>query len=148
MTDYVLSFIFHEDRRYVLLVRKNRPAWQAGKYNGIGGKIEANETAAQAAARELKEEADIDIDPTELTAFGKLMGTGYQVYLFAAELPHARYATHRTMTDEIIESWRVRDLQSLHIFTPDDFDRDLAYLTAMARLALEPGQSIKAVIAR
>ena len=44
----------------VLLVKKNRPAWQNGRFNLIGGKIEVGETPEQEALRELKEEAGFE----------------------------------------------------------------------------------------
>jgi 8-oxo-dGTP diphosphatase len=61
MKRYVCSFLFSLDRRSVLLIRKNRPAWQAGKLNGIGGKIEASETPHEAARREFREETGLDL---------------------------------------------------------------------------------------
>lgn len=54
--EYVLGFMFNEDESKVLLIMKNRPAWQAGKLNGVGGKIEAGETPIQAMEREFAEE--------------------------------------------------------------------------------------------
>lgn len=54
---YVVGFMFDESMSNVALIRKNKPAWQAGLLNGIGGKIEADETAAHAMAREFAEEA-------------------------------------------------------------------------------------------
>lgn len=61
MKRYVCSFAFSADRSRVLLIRKNRPAWQAGKLNGVGGKIEAGETPVQAARREFAEETSLDV---------------------------------------------------------------------------------------
>ena len=61
MKRYVCSFLFSTDRRRVLLIRKNRPAWQAGKLNGVGGKIEAGETPHEAARREFREETGLDL---------------------------------------------------------------------------------------
>jgi 8-oxo-dGTP diphosphatase len=63
MSDYkhwVVGFVF-KNRDEVTLVMKNRPEWQKGKLNGVGGKIEAGETSAQAMRREFKEEAGADI---------------------------------------------------------------------------------------
>lgn len=54
--EYVLGFMFNLAESKVLLVWKNRPAWQAGKLNGVGGKIEEGETPIQAMNREFAEE--------------------------------------------------------------------------------------------
>jgi len=44
------------DRNSIILVKKNSPDWQVGKYNLPGGKIEEGEGSGEAAHRELKEE--------------------------------------------------------------------------------------------
>ena len=41
MREYVCGFLFSPDRKKVLLIRKRRPAWQAGKLNGVGGKVDS-----------------------------------------------------------------------------------------------------------
>ena len=84
----------------VLLVKKDRPAWQSGRLNLVGGKIEAGETPEQAALRELKEEAGLlplEINkvipdeknsrknvtisvPIEPTVMGKVVGSWGIVY--------------------------------------------------------------------
>jgi 8-oxo-dGTP diphosphatase len=63
--DYVLALLFTADSREVVLVRKIRPAWQAGRVNALGGKILAGESLADAARREVREEAGVDIDRWE-----------------------------------------------------------------------------------
>lgn len=57
MRNYVLGFVFSPDLREVYLIRKNRPEWQRGLLNGIGGKIEQGETDAAAMHREAFEES-------------------------------------------------------------------------------------------
>ena len=59
--EYVCGFLFSEDRARVLLIRKRRPAWQAGKLNGLGGKVEPGEDAPDAMRREFREEAGVDV---------------------------------------------------------------------------------------
>lgn len=43
----------------VLVVHKDRPAWQKGRINLVGGKVEPGETPEQAAYRELFEESGL-----------------------------------------------------------------------------------------
>lgn len=60
MKRMVLGFAFNPTDGTVLLMRKARPDWQAGKLNGVGGKLEMLttgwESAADAIAREFLEE--------------------------------------------------------------------------------------------
>ena len=59
MQEYALGFL-HDDKR-VVMIRKNRPDWQAGKLNGVGGHVEPGENAYQAMVREFKEETGVDV---------------------------------------------------------------------------------------
>ena len=59
-THYVVGFMFSMDNTKVALIRKKRPAWQAGLLNGIGGHVEASESYAHAMVREFKEETGGD----------------------------------------------------------------------------------------
>ena len=52
--EYVVGFAING--LDVLLIRKNRPDWQAGKLNGVGGKIEPGEFPIEAMVREFQEE--------------------------------------------------------------------------------------------
>jgi 8-oxo-dGTP diphosphatase len=60
MTKYCLGFMFNNNETDVLLIEKQKPVWQAGKFNGIGGKVENGESSAFAMRREFKEETGID----------------------------------------------------------------------------------------
>lgn len=69
--NYVLIFLFTPEFEKVLLMKKNKPDFQNGKLNGLGGKIELNETSFDAARRELKEESGIEgIDIQFIISFG------------------------------------------------------------------------------
>lgn len=57
MIRYVLGFMF--SGQSVALVKKAKPAWQEGKWNGIGGKIEPGENSIDAMVREFNEEARV-----------------------------------------------------------------------------------------
>lgn len=55
LQEYVVGFAFDTWNR-VALIRKNRPEWQAGKLNGIGGHVEPGEDPDEAMIREFREE--------------------------------------------------------------------------------------------
>lgn len=60
MTKYVTGFAFSDDQSKVVLIKKTKPEWQAGRFNGVGGKIEEGETPVQAMVREFKEETGLE----------------------------------------------------------------------------------------
>jgi len=99
---YVCGFLFSADppgHSRVLLIRKNRPAWQQGKLNGVGGKIEPTDASPLAAMRrEFREEAGLDIAEWEeiLTLTAKDWHTHF--YRAFGEIDAAR-----AMTDERLE---------------------------------------------
>lgn len=85
MTEYVAGFMFDGDR--VALVVKNRPAWQAGKMNGVGGHIELGETPEQAMYREFVEETGYKWK-VYWHKFAVLSGEHFRVYFFWSEGSH------------------------------------------------------------
>jgi inosine/xanthosine triphosphatase len=60
-TAYTLVFLGRPDGRVLLLHRTNPP--NAGRLNGLGGGIEAGEDVLEAAAREVREEVGLDVQP-------------------------------------------------------------------------------------
>lgn len=58
MTHYVLGFAFDNFLR-IALIKKDRPDWMAGKWNGIGGKVEEGEQISAAMVREFAEETGV-----------------------------------------------------------------------------------------
>jgi len=61
MIEYVCGFLISDDLRWLVMIERNKKDWQYGKLNGIGGKIEKNESVFQAMTREFKEETGVDI---------------------------------------------------------------------------------------
>lgn len=83
-TRYVLGLLFRDNCTSVVLVRKNKPRWQAGLLNGVGGKIEANETELEAMVREFKEETGVDTSASGWRQYCEMSGDGFVVYCFTA----------------------------------------------------------------
>ena len=57
--------MFSEDLKRVVLIKKNKPDWQRGLFNGVGGKIEKAESSFDAMAREFEEETGVKTDPVD-----------------------------------------------------------------------------------
>ena len=104
MTRYVVGLLFSEDYSQVLLIRKTRPAWQAGKLNGPGGHVEANETDHEAMRREFLEEAGVDVANWSLVVM--LEGVDFSVGFYAAADTEALRAAYQA-GDEGIELWEL-----------------------------------------
>lgn len=68
----VVGFLFDDRRQQVALLIKDKPDWQKGKMNGIGGKIEAGEKPIDAMVREFREEAGVDTDENRWQHFASL----------------------------------------------------------------------------
>ena len=58
---WVVGFLFNS-KNELALVKKTHPAWQAGKLNGVGGKVEEGESIIQAMRREFNEEAGVELE--------------------------------------------------------------------------------------
>ncbi len=80
-TEYVLTFAFDKRLESVWLIEKQKPEWQKGCLNGIGGKIEEGESPMEAAIRELKEESGLEVDV--LIPVGEMSGTNNDGSSFA-----------------------------------------------------------------
>lgn len=65
MKKYVVVFLFTKDYKKVLMVKRNKPPYK-DCWNGIGGKIEENETEVQATIRECYEETKIKLSNPKL----------------------------------------------------------------------------------
>ena len=63
-----LGYIFSPDGQRVLLIHRNKKAndLHGGKYNGLGGKLEAGEDVVAGFRREIREEAGLECEKLEL----------------------------------------------------------------------------------
>lgn len=106
---YVMGLIIDTTDR-VLLIKKKRPSHQVGKWNGLGGKVEDNETITAAMSRETKEESNLDIPENSWT----LMYSGSQpsgsLFVFITYINPELMDSAKQMTDEIISVFPINDL--------------------------------------
>lgn len=127
--EWVVGFQFDDDARQVVLVRKNRPEWQAGRLNGVGGKVEPSDITAvaterrgslldgdsadvvtavlrHAMVREFEEETGAPTKPDDWHHFADLVWEEGIVH-FLRSFSTLNLERVHTVTDEAIETWDV-----------------------------------------
>lgn len=128
-TNYCLGFLFSFSGGppVVVLVNKNRPAWMAGKLNGVGGRIEAGELPSVAMRREFNRSTGVDI--AEWNPFAIVVvpdskaQEGCEIFCFVAANDDEIFDI-RSMTDEKVGIYETTDLS--------DALRNLNWLVPMA----------------
>ncbi len=87
MIDYVLGFAFSGfNELQVLLIEKKKPEWQAGKLNGVGGKVEGCELFEEAMAREFEEETGVTVPRDVWVRVATMLFPDARVVVFATAL--------------------------------------------------------------
>lgn len=83
MIRYVCGFVFSPDKKLVALIEKQKPKWQKGKWNGIGGKVEPeDESDAHTMTREYKEETGLYCSWNCWTEIVTLRGDDWECVFF------------------------------------------------------------------
>ena len=113
MTKYTLGFMFSENKDDVLLIRKAKPDWQAGKLNGLGGHLEPGESWVEGMIREFREEAHLDTTAEDWKSFGYLAGAEFSIRLFYAVSNDIYKA--RSTTAEAVRITRVEDIHKVAV---------------------------------
>lgn len=109
MQKYVLGFCFGTDGK-AALIRKNRPAWQAGLLNGIGGKVEPGESALEAMEREFREECSLRVGAGQWRLAGTMREEGvFEICVYAARSDLDGICS---ATDEQVELHSAQDLRA------------------------------------
>ena len=124
MIQYVCGFYFDHTFQQVVLIWKNKPAWQKGKLNGVGGKIEEGELTYEAMRREFKEETGVDHEKWHHLI--TLTGDDWRVFFYCAIGKVKEFEYVQTMEEEEVAKIPVDRL--------DDFDYipNLQWLVPMA----------------
>lgn len=116
---YVVGFLFDYDLSEVVLIKKNKPAWQRGLLNGVGGKIEQGETALDAMAREFQEETGLNIAAVDWNHYNTLTGDNYghsgmwAVHFFYSKVFYDTLKLAQTVEKEEVATFRVIDIPNL-----------------------------------
>lgn len=85
---YCLGFIFNEDETKVLMLKKNKPDWQLGMLNGIGGKRELFDGSMEGSmVRECTEETKIITTEEDWYFIGNMYSNKWMVNCFKSKQP-------------------------------------------------------------
>lgn len=131
---YCLGFLFGNPfTPMVVLIKKNRPAWQAGLLNGVGGHVEAGEHPGAAMCREFLEETGVEIK--DWIPFAEMIFKDCDVCCFTAARDDLIFDV-RSLTDEEV------GVYDIHSFGPPRIP-NLRWLIPMALSRLsDPKQGV------
>jgi 8-oxo-dGTP diphosphatase len=139
---YVLALLFTPDRRQVVLMRKTRPAWQAGRVNALGGKLMAGESALDAARREVQEEAGVDVPVwEEFLVWRDPVYHMHAVRAFDGAAHAARTAEDQAVFLAPVDELPAEAIENLRWLVPLALDRDVA-LPVQVRSAAPQGSGL------
>lgn len=112
MKTYVVGFAFSNDTNYILLIKKLHPEWQKGSLNGIGGKIEGDETPLQAMKRECMEESGLHLTWEHRGVMNGMNGDGkpFECHIFYAY--NDSIWEFEQKEDEQLQVYKVTELQN------------------------------------
>lgn len=131
--EYVAGFLFSPSMNSVVLIQKNKPEWQAGKLNGVGGKVEAGETPEQAMTREFEEEAGAHVEGWRLIRTERF-NNGAVVHFMATTATWSEWTAVRSMTTEsVVKVPLDRQYYPAHVYP---LMYNLPYLIPMAAILL------------
>ena len=107
MNKFTLGVAANEDG--IVLIKKTKPAWQAGLFNFVGGKVEEGESFPKCMVREFREETGVVTKTSDWKYVGKMFRKGeWIVKIYATSKPAILQA--KTSTEE-----------EVHIVNPDKF---------------------------
>jgi len=114
--EYSIGFVFNDKMTQVLLIKKEHgPKCVVGRWNGIGGHIEYDETPKECQVREFEEETGVHVPEKEWHQFTKLQGDDFIVHCFWSRSSFA-VLNARTVTDEKVEIINTKATGNQHIY--------------------------------
>lgn len=135
---YVLGFAFDAKKENVVLIEKQKPAWQKDKFNGVGGKVELSDASIHdAMVREFFEETGVVTNKDQWHLFAKMqfgndiMGGTASIYCFRTFDNSIKDCS--TCEEEVVEHVSMVELYSkplmhnLHILIPLALQSEFSY---------------------
>ncbi len=107
MAMYRYTLVFINIASHIVMINRNKAPWM-GMWNGLGGKIQEDETPKQSIKREIQEELGVHISPHDILERGILTwntfeADGQGIHLFYVELDQLDCAFPIQMDEGIID---------------------------------------------
>lgn len=104
MKTYVAGLLFSPLLENVVLIKKNKPEWMAGLWNGVGGAEEGYDPSAQyAMSREFEEETGLLIPAGDWRQYATLATNTGDVHWFTAI--NYKWAAVKTTEHELVSTF-------------------------------------------
>lgn len=98
MYKYTLGFVYCPETKQVLLLNRQKAPWM-GRWNGVGGKLDPNESPYECIVRETQEETGIKLPQYQSRGIMRWFVDGEDhngMYIFTAEVTKEEVAAYRT----------------------------------------------------
>jgi 8-oxo-dGTP pyrophosphatase MutT (NUDIX family) len=129
---YVCGFLFQDADKLVVLIKSAKPgAPRFNQWNGVGGRIEENETPVVAMVREFSEETGIRTAPLDWSEFFVAEFSDCIVHFFKSFDYGSDLGAPTQTTDEPVLSMPVEIATSIKPYT-DRFVENLVWLIPLA----------------
>lgn len=119
MKNYVVGLVTNHERTKICLVRKIKPEYLTGLWNGPGGKVEEKETPTAAMIRELYEETGIlaaGITPGDnfivMDCARKGERESWRIHFFDIKLPEEKLLQAKKLEEEEVRVWSINEALS------------------------------------
>jgi len=142
MIEYVVGFAFSRYGNKVALIRKNKPDWQAGKLNGIGGKVEKDEYHFDAMVREFREETGVQTNNQDWDLVTTLTSNTWKMTVFKAFLEPEDFRSIRTIEEEVVEIHDTKELFTRMFEGTENTIHNIPMLLAMCLSDEQPPSAI------
>jgi len=111
MAMYTYTLVFINIASHIVMINRNKAPWM-GMWNGLGGKIQEDETPKQSIQREIQEELGVHISLHDILDRGILTwnmfeADGQGIHLFYVELDQLDLAFPIQMDEGIIDLKRI-----------------------------------------
>ncbi len=141
MIDYVVGFAINPNTNQIAMIRKNRPSWQAGKYNVSVEKLRKVSGILPLCGREFLEETGYQTTEDAWRNFALIDGyneaseTEFTIQFYV--MPFMALSSRKSATDEKVV------ILNISAITADNSIPDLTWLSPMAKTIMLGQDSIK-----